>query len=158
MNFRKKMKQLGLAKENLSIRVKKLISSYESIENGLKAYKEDLAAATTEEEKATEQASIDELQQSLKDLDETLVYEVQNYFDNKDRYAASAQRLKSMAESKKSGSKKTEEEPVEPIVIEESTPPPPVEENKGGNGWKVALGILVAVVSLGAVSYISNKD
>ena len=173
MAWQEQLEALGLNDSNMPNMIKKAIkdlfdfqSTLERIEQTLE--RDDLSEKKREE--LEEQAEV--LEESIEQQEAIVEKKIAQWDKNKEGYEARAQKLKAAAQARKGGKVATQADPTPTPPAPPTPPTPPVEvitdpqgsdepkgeepkKKGGGFGW-VALGLVVAVLTAGAV--IINKD
>ena len=162
MKWRKTMKSNGFELSSYSKAIQAEAIRIEGIEKDKNDLKKELSANPSEEL----EEQIDDLENSINDLDSELVVRIKKYDSNRERYAQLGNKLKESREAKKQPKVEPTPEPTpepepepEPIVEPLTEPEPaPLEEpkKKGGGGTLLAIGLLV-VGSIIGVNLLKKK-
>ena len=176
MKWKQALADYNLTEETISHGLKKKIKEYREIEAGVNELKNAINDESTPEDELDElQDDLQDLEESLELSDKNLVRAIEIYDKNKDRYAEMSKHLGKGRPRKN------------PIVVADAgstnptptpnanptptpTPTPNNDGKEGGEGKEgtepkkkssfgfIALAVAIGVISLGAVSIFKNRD
>jgi len=167
MAWQEQLEALGIDNSNMPNMIKKavkdlqeFVSAHERISKFLE--RDDLSERKREEY----EEQLEVLDESIEQQEVVIEKKIAQWDKNKDAYAERIQKMQKARELKSGGKVASQPAPAqasEPasapagVVVQnnEPTPTPSEPKKKGGFGW-IALGIVVAVLTAGAV--IINKD
>ena len=164
MKWKQKLSQLGLAQENLSVSIKNKIIGYNKLEKNIQDLEAELNGSNmSPNDKQSLAKDIKGLRDDLEDFDNTLVYAIEKYYKNKDRYDELKKHLKPKTKKadkvNNEASTETKSESKKDDKTADNQPSKAEEPKKKSSsfGW-IAFAVLAGVVTLGAVNLLKKGD
>jgi hypothetical protein len=157
--FQEKLAELNLSEDALSKRIKDNINAFRKLDEAINGVKESIGETQDENEKEDLESELEELVQSLDEVDNKLVTDIIKFDKNKEHYAKLSKNLnKGGGTPKATTPKATSTTPTPtPTPTPNQTPnndAPP--KKKSSWGW-VALGLVVLVATAGAVNVMNKR-
>lgn len=160
MNWKEKLSSLGMQEADLSVRIKKDIQAYNDLENGLTEVKKELRGDVSEDEKNELNESLNEIQNGIEVMNETLIKSIERFYKNKDGYAERAKNLKGGKTAVKTAEVGgvTVTKPHPQPVVASANGQSATQEKKGGIGKWLLIGALALIGGGVALNYMNSND
>jgi hypothetical protein len=167
MAWQEQLEALGIDNSNMPNMIKKAVKDLQEFVSAHERISKILERDDLSERKREEyEEQLEVLDESIEQQEVVIEKKIAQWDKNKDAYAERIQKMQKARELKSGGKVASQPAPAptsEPapapagVVVQndEPTPTPSEPKKKGGFGW-IALGIVVAVLTAGAV--IINKD